>query len=236
MAAPSLFLHRISVVRVYLSIAATTQDPAGQDPQQGSSPGKPLNSYNSRASFTPLNLSSAFEKRWLLWMPWACSDLLLTTVSCGPGLGRIPHILKERHCDVRLSPLCSASQCVTSVTPATAHLCTLNSQWSLWFSPHHAQALILLSSFVFLSCPISTLPWLYRFPTFILIEYLTVTCYVSQRRCLPGASLTSVRSFVPLSSLAKLFVPCGPFFLWPGRLVFPTALSRSTTLSQAASA
>ena len=30
----SLFLHRISVVRVYLSIAATTQDPAGQDPHQ----------------------------------------------------------------------------------------------------------------------------------------------------------------------------------------------------------
>ena len=28
----SLFLHRISVVRVYLSIAATAQDPAGQDP------------------------------------------------------------------------------------------------------------------------------------------------------------------------------------------------------------
>ena len=28
---PSLFLHRISVVRVYLHIAATTQDPAGQD-------------------------------------------------------------------------------------------------------------------------------------------------------------------------------------------------------------
>ena len=28
------FLHRISVVRVYLSIAATTQDPAGQDPHQ----------------------------------------------------------------------------------------------------------------------------------------------------------------------------------------------------------
>ena len=34
MAKPSLFLHRISVVRVYLSIAATTQDPAGQDPSQ----------------------------------------------------------------------------------------------------------------------------------------------------------------------------------------------------------
>ena len=31
---PSLFLHRISVVRVYLSIAATTQDPAGRDPHQ----------------------------------------------------------------------------------------------------------------------------------------------------------------------------------------------------------
>ena len=31
---PSLSLHRISVVRVYLSIAATTQDPAGQDPHQ----------------------------------------------------------------------------------------------------------------------------------------------------------------------------------------------------------
>ena len=30
----SLFLHQISVVRVYLSIAATTQDPAGQDPYQ----------------------------------------------------------------------------------------------------------------------------------------------------------------------------------------------------------
>ena len=30
----SLFLHRISVVRVYLSIDATTQDPAGQDPHQ----------------------------------------------------------------------------------------------------------------------------------------------------------------------------------------------------------
>ena len=28
------FLHRISVVRVYLSIAATTQDPAGWDPHQ----------------------------------------------------------------------------------------------------------------------------------------------------------------------------------------------------------
>ena len=32
---PSLFLYRISVVRVYLSIAATTQDPAGWDPHQG---------------------------------------------------------------------------------------------------------------------------------------------------------------------------------------------------------
>ena len=31
----SLFLHRISVGRVYLSVAATTQDLAGQDPQQG---------------------------------------------------------------------------------------------------------------------------------------------------------------------------------------------------------
>ena len=31
---PSLFLHSISVVRVYFSIAATTQDPAGQDPHQ----------------------------------------------------------------------------------------------------------------------------------------------------------------------------------------------------------
>ena len=31
---PSLFLHRISVVRVSLSIAATTQDPADQDPRQ----------------------------------------------------------------------------------------------------------------------------------------------------------------------------------------------------------
>ena len=30
----SLFLHRISVVCVYLSIADTTQDPAGQDPHQ----------------------------------------------------------------------------------------------------------------------------------------------------------------------------------------------------------
>ena len=30
----SLFLHKISVVRVYLSMAATTQDPAGQDPHQ----------------------------------------------------------------------------------------------------------------------------------------------------------------------------------------------------------
>ena len=29
---PSLFLHRISVVLVYLSIVATTQDPAGRDP------------------------------------------------------------------------------------------------------------------------------------------------------------------------------------------------------------
>ena len=34
LAAQSLFLHRISVVRVYLSIAATTQGPAGQDPHQ----------------------------------------------------------------------------------------------------------------------------------------------------------------------------------------------------------
>ena len=33
-AMPSLFLHRISVVCVYLSSAATTQDPAGQDPHQ----------------------------------------------------------------------------------------------------------------------------------------------------------------------------------------------------------
>ena len=33
-AMPPLFLHRISVVRVYLSIAATTQDPAGQDLHQ----------------------------------------------------------------------------------------------------------------------------------------------------------------------------------------------------------
>ena len=31
---PSLFLHRVSVVRVYLSTAATTQDPAGRDPRQ----------------------------------------------------------------------------------------------------------------------------------------------------------------------------------------------------------
>ena len=29
----SLFLHRISVVRVYLYIAATTLDPVGQDPR-----------------------------------------------------------------------------------------------------------------------------------------------------------------------------------------------------------
>ena len=29
---PSLFLHRISVVHVYLSIAATAQDPAGWNP------------------------------------------------------------------------------------------------------------------------------------------------------------------------------------------------------------
>ena len=28
---PSLFLHRISVVRVYVYIATTTADPAGQD-------------------------------------------------------------------------------------------------------------------------------------------------------------------------------------------------------------
>ena len=33
---PSLFLHRISVVLVYLSIAATRQDPVGQDPHQKS--------------------------------------------------------------------------------------------------------------------------------------------------------------------------------------------------------
>ena len=31
---PSLFLHRISVVRVYLSIAATAPDPTGQDLRQ----------------------------------------------------------------------------------------------------------------------------------------------------------------------------------------------------------
>ena len=31
---PSLFLHRISVVHVYLSTSATTQDPAGRDPHQ----------------------------------------------------------------------------------------------------------------------------------------------------------------------------------------------------------
>ena len=31
---PSLFLHRISVVRVYLSVAATTQDPADRDLHQ----------------------------------------------------------------------------------------------------------------------------------------------------------------------------------------------------------
>ena len=37
---PSLFLHRISVVRVYLSIAATAQDPAGQDPRHWRSPTK----------------------------------------------------------------------------------------------------------------------------------------------------------------------------------------------------
>ena len=30
---PSLFLHRISVVLVYLYIAATTPDPAGRDPR-----------------------------------------------------------------------------------------------------------------------------------------------------------------------------------------------------------
>ena len=30
----SLFLHRISLLCVYLSIAATTQDAAGQDPHQ----------------------------------------------------------------------------------------------------------------------------------------------------------------------------------------------------------
>ena len=30
-AAPSLFLHRISVVHVYVYIAATTADPAGRD-------------------------------------------------------------------------------------------------------------------------------------------------------------------------------------------------------------
>ena len=33
-AMPSLFLHRISVVRVYLYIAATTPDPVGLDPRQ----------------------------------------------------------------------------------------------------------------------------------------------------------------------------------------------------------
>ena len=31
---PSLFLQRISVVRVYLYIAVTTPDPAGRDPRQ----------------------------------------------------------------------------------------------------------------------------------------------------------------------------------------------------------
>ena len=31
---PSLFLHRISVVHVYLYIAATTPDPVGRDPRQ----------------------------------------------------------------------------------------------------------------------------------------------------------------------------------------------------------
>ena len=33
---PSVFLPRISVVHVYLSIAATTQDPVGRDPNHGS--------------------------------------------------------------------------------------------------------------------------------------------------------------------------------------------------------
>ena len=33
-AMPPLFLHRISVVHVYLCIAITTPDPAGRDPRQ----------------------------------------------------------------------------------------------------------------------------------------------------------------------------------------------------------
>ena len=56
---PSLFLHRISVVRVYLYIAATTPDPAGRDPRQMLSGGVAEQQRNLSE-----NLSQTCEEVW----------------------------------------------------------------------------------------------------------------------------------------------------------------------------
>ena len=59
---PSLVLHRISVVRVYLSIAAMTQDPAGQDPHQRNPETKALPSRNSWCGEKENEQTSKLEK------------------------------------------------------------------------------------------------------------------------------------------------------------------------------
>ena len=66
---PSLFLHRTSVVRVYLSIAATTQDPALRDPRQGIP--------NRKATFSPEGfthsiLSSSLSPQAFCSRPYLC--------------------------------------------------------------------------------------------------------------------------------------------------------------------
>ena len=69
----TLFLHRISVVRVYVSIAATTQDPAGQDTHH------PTTLPKSTRCHLPLpDLMHALQPSWCVvcnnsWQPWVCS-------------------------------------------------------------------------------------------------------------------------------------------------------------------
>ena len=48
---PSLFLHRISVVRVYLYIAATTLDPAGRDLHHQTPEQMKLGEINNKSPF-----------------------------------------------------------------------------------------------------------------------------------------------------------------------------------------
>ena len=71
-AMPSLFLHRISLVYVYLSIAATTPDPAGQDPCQFSI----VNSIKCFTDNKGQNAANYFQEKdvtdqggkWLNWL------------------------------------------------------------------------------------------------------------------------------------------------------------------------